>query len=247
MANLLQSLIVRLNRWHSVHSYRMLLSRERKKYPGDDERAMMATIGAATKADFEQQGDHQVAVLRHHGLRDGMAIYDLGCGCGRTAIALQRAGWTGHYRGADVIKGLTDYLSSECPGYEAFVHRELSIVAADGSQDMIFHWSVFTHLYPEQCYIYLADIFRALKPGGKLVFSFLEFEDPRHHDVFRTQVLRFRKRGWSGTLDTFLHRDWLRFWAQDLGFTDVEFRDGSDASEHPALWQSLVAMRKPVA
>ncbi len=241
----MQSLIARANKWHAVHSYKLLLARELKKYPGDPELAMMATIGSPSREGFMRQGDGHVAILRHHGLRDGMAIYDLGCGSGRTAIALRRSGWTGDYKGADIIKALVAYLTAQCPEYDAFIHRELSIKAPDASLDMVFHWSVFTHLYPEECYLYLRDIHRALKPGGKLVFSFLEFEDPQHHEAFRTQVSRFAKRGWSGTLDTFLHRDWIRFWAEDLGFGEVEFYDGTDARYHPPMWQSLVAMRKP--
>jgi len=207
--------------------------------------AMMAAIGAISAEEFARQGDGHVLVLRHHGLVDGMAVYDLGCGSGRTAMALQRTGWQGEYTGADVIKSLVNYLKSKCPGYTALVHRDLSIAAPDESQDIIFHWSVFTHLYPEECYIYMRDIFRALKPGGKLVFSFLEFENDEHHAVFRSQVKHFAKRGWSSTLDTFLHRDWIRFWARDLGFTEPEFTDGADASAHPPFWQALAAMQKP--
>ena len=209
--------------------------------------AMMASIGAASPEEFIRQGDGQVAVLRHHGLRDGMAIYDLGCGSGRTAMALHRSGWQGDYKGADIIKSLVAYLNEKCPGYEAVVHRKLTIAAPDVSQDMIFHWSVFTHLRPEECYLYMRDSFRALKPGGKLVFSFLEFEDENHRGIFRSQIKWFDRKGWSDTTDTFLHRDWIRFWARDIGFDDVAFTNGIDATHHPGFWQALVAMAKPVS
>ncbi len=206
---------------------------------------MIASIGDISPQEFARQGDAHVAVLRHHGLADGMAIYDLGCGCGRTAMALQRAGWQGSYKGADIVKPLIDHLKANCPGYQAVVHRDNSIAAADGSLDMIFHWSVFTHLYPEESYLYLQDSFRALKPGGTLVFSFLEFEEPKHHRIFDSQVRQFGKRGWSATLDAFLHRDWIRLWARRIGFAEVAFTDGTDGTHHPEFWQSLVAMRKP--
>lgn len=207
--------------------------------------AMIASIGALSKEDFARQGDGHVAVLRHHGLADDMAIYDLGCGSGRTAIALQRSGWKGHYIGADIVKPLVAYLKANCPGYEAYVHRDLSIRAPDASLDMIFHWSVFTHLYPEECYVYMEDAYRALKPGGKMVFSFLEFADPRHRFIFESRVKGFRKSGWSTTLDVFLHRDWIALWAEMIGFTTIEFTDGADGSLHPPFWQTLVSMTKP--
>ncbi|KQM22079.1 class I SAM-dependent methyltransferase [Novosphingobium sp. Leaf2] len=245
MARLIEKLLLRANRWHSVRSYNAMVARHRRKYPNDYDMAMFASIGAISPEEFVRQGDGHVAVLRHHGLADGMAIYDLGCGAGRTAMALQRSGWQGSYKGADIVKPLVAYLKSKCPDYDAIVHRDLTIAAPDGSLDMIFHWSVFTHLYPEECYLYMRDSFRALKPGGRLVFSFLELEDPQHHGVFRNRIKAFEKHGWANTLDTFLHRDWIRFWAQDLGFQDIAFTDGQDTTSHPAFWQALVTMTKP--
>jgi SAM-dependent methyltransferase len=64
--------------------------------------------------EFAAQGDGHVAVLRHNGLMDGMAVYDLGCGCGRTAQALYRSGWQGTYTGADVVPELLNRLARQC-------------------------------------------------------------------------------------------------------------------------------------
>lgn len=244
---LIQRVLVRANRWHSVRSYEALVARLKRRYKGDHDRAMIGAIGATSMETFHAQGDGHVAVLRHHGLRDGMSVYDLGCGSGRTAMALQRSGWIGRYKGADIVKDLVVYLADKCPGYEAIVHRDLSIVAPDSSLDIVFHWSVFTHLYSEECFLYMRDTFRALKPGGKLIFSFLELEDPAHHPIFDRRIRAFETRGWSSELDIFLHRDWIRLWAANIGFTDVAFTDGSDTQHHPAFWQSLVAMTKPAS
>lgn len=245
MASLFQNLMLRANRWHSVHSYNALIARHRRAYRGDEEMAMIASIGDISRQDFRRQGDTHVAVLRHHGLEDGMAIYDLGCGCGRTAMALRRDAWQGTYKGADIVKPLIEYLKINCPDFEAVIHRDNTIAAPDSSLDIVFHWSVFTHLYPEECYLYMEDTFRALKPGGKLIFSFLEFEDERHHRIFEGKVAQYRKKGWSGTLDVFLHRNWINLWAEQIGFTDIAFTDGSDGRCHPEFWQALASMRKP--
>lgn len=245
MATFVQYLLARANRWHSVRSYNALVARCRRQHRGDYDMAMMASIGAVSPSEFARQGDGHVAVLLHHGLRDGMSIYDLGCGSGRTAMALQRSGWKGQYKGADIVKPLVQYLRSKCPGYDAVVHRELTIAAPDASLDMVFHWSVFTHLYPEECYFYMEDTFRSLRPGGRLVFSFLELEDPKHHSIFHSRLGRFRKHGWSQTLDVFLHRDWIRFWAEDIGFEGITFTDGTDDRYHPQFWQALTVMTKP--
>lgn len=242
--SLVQNILVRANRWHSVRSYEARVANKRRLHRDDYDLAMITAVGCASREEWIKQGDAQVAVLKHHGLCDGMSIYDLGCGSGRTAMALQRSGWQGQYKGADIIRSLVDHLKTKCPGYDAVVHRDLTIDAPDASLDMIFHWSVFTHLYPEECYLYMQDSFRALKPGGCLIFSFLEMEDERHHPILRRRLGFFRTKGWSPSLDSFLHRDWIRFWARDIGFADVAFTDGSDHSRHPEFWQALTAMSK---
>ena len=231
--------------YNSPAAYERHLRSKLRLHRGDRDRAFADAIGSETIELFESQGDGQVAVLKHHGLKDRMTVYDLGCGCGRTAQALKRHGWQGRYIGADIVHGFITELKRKCPGYEAHVHREPSIVAEDSSVDMLFHWSVFTHIPIEECFLYLEDSFRALKPGGKLVFSFLELTDPGHYQrIFENRLGRLRRKRKLKLLDTFLHRDWIRFWADKLDFEAVEFTDGDDASKHPAMWQTLVAMKK---
>jgi hypothetical protein len=112
---------------------------------------------------------------------------------------------------------------------------------------MVFHWSVFTHLSLEECYLYLQDTFRALKPGGKTVFSFLELTDPTHRPVYFKRVDVIARGRKLDLLDTFLHRDWIQFWAKEIGFQEPNFTDGSDNAHHPAFWQTLVEMTKPAS
>lgn len=233
-------------RYNSAAAYERHLRRKLRQHRNDRDLAFADAIGSDTVELFERQGDDQVAVLRHHGLADGMAIYDLGCGCGRTAQALQRAGWSGRYIGADIVSGFIAELKRKCPGYEAHVHRKPSIVAQSASLDIIFHWSVFTHIPLEECFLYLEDSYRSLKPGGKLVFSFLELTNPAHYQqIFENRLGWVRKGRPPKLLDTFLHRDWIVLWADKLGFGEVGFTDGDDHSNHPASWQTLAAMVKP--
>lgn len=230
---------------HSVRDYLALVQDRLTTIPHDRSLALAQAIGAATMEGFVSQGDGHVAVLRHHGLVDGMTIYDLGCGCGRTAQALRRLGWQGSYTGADVVPELLEELAIHCPGYETRLNQTLTIAAPDESLDMVFHWSVFTHLYATESYLYMVDTFRALKPGGKLIFSFLEMEEPDHDPVWWKNVQGVRSGNPAENLDAFLHRDWIRRFARDAGFAAPQFTDGSDSRHHPAFWQSLVAMEKP--
>ncbi|MBU6267266.1 MAG: class I SAM-dependent methyltransferase [Sphingomonadales bacterium] len=236
----------RVNR-HSVVNYTRLVKTKLAEHPGNPALALAQAIGSPDLDTFRAQGDMQVGVLRHHGLVDGMALYDLGCGCGRTAQALLRSGWTGHYTGADIVPQLIVELTRTCPPFTGLTVRDLRIAAADGSLDMVFCASVFTHLHAEESYIYLEDIFRALKPGGRLVFSFCELEDPAHHGVFDRNVHNQRRGNDIVHLNAFLHRDWIRLFAARLGFGEPRFTAGDDTTHHGAFWQSLAILEKPPA
>lgn len=213
--------------------------------PEDRSLALAQAIGAESMENFVSQGDGHVAVLRHYGLIDGMAVYDLGCGCGRTAQALRRSGWTGHYIGVDVVPELLDEVVRQCPDYETRLNFSPRIVAQDSSLDLVFHWSVFTHLYPHEAYLYTADAYRALKPGGQMIFSFLEMEDPAHEVVWQGNLDHLRQGVAPEQLSSFLHRDWIRKFARDAGFAEPRFTDGSSAEQHPAFWQALAILEKP--
>jgi SAM-dependent methyltransferase len=230
---------------HSVRDYRALVRAKLKQFPDNPALALAQAIGAQTMDDFVSIGDGHVAVLRHHGLTDGMTVYDLGCGCGRTAQALVRHGWQGHYTGADVVQELIDELAQQCPGYDVLLNVKPAIVAPDATMDMVFHWSVFTHLYPGESYLYTTDAFRALKPGGKMIFSFLELEEPAHDRVWNANLDHLRTGHPAEHLDAFLHRDWIRRFARDAGFAAPRFTDGQDGTNHPPFWQSLAVLEKP--
>ena len=237
---------VRNEGYNSPAAYERHLRSKLRLHPNDRDRAFAEAIGSETIELFASQGDGQVAILKHHGLVDGMTVYDLGCGCGRTAQALQRAGWRGRYIGADIVQGFVSELKRKCPGYQAHVHRAPSIVADDSSLDMLFHWSVFTHIPLEECFLYIEDSFRALKPGGKMLFSFLELTDPEHYErIFENRLGRVRRNRRLKLMDTFLHRDWISLWAAKIGFAKPTFTDGNDSTQHPAMWQTLAAMTKP--
>lgn len=230
---------------HSIRDYQALVRDHLRRHPLDRRLALANAIGALTLESFDQQGDGHVMVLRHNGLRDGDSIYDLGCGCGRTAQALQRSGWHGHYTGADVVPELLAEIERQCPGYQTALNYQRTIVAPDASLDMVYAWSVMTHLFPGETYLYMVDAFRALKPGGKLLFSFLELEDPEHDRVWESELKRLRKGQTREQLDAFLHRDWIRRFAREAGFEVPVFTDGTDATNHPPFWQALAVMTKP--
>jgi SAM-dependent methyltransferase len=87
---------------------------------------------------------------------------------------------------------------------------------------MVCAFSVFTHLLHEQSFLYLQEAKRVLKPGGKAVFSFLEFHIYSHWDVFAHNIANLE----SGHLNQFVSRDGIEAWAHHLGLKIDAIFDG---------------------
>lgn len=89
---------------------------------------------------------------------------------------------------------------------------------------MICAFSVFTHLHHEESFLYLRDARRALKPGGKFIFSFLEFAAESHWSVFEGTAEQ-RRLGIDLHLNQFTERSAIGLWATKLGYAIDEFVD----------------------
>lgn len=184
-------------------------------------------------------------VLVQNGLRDGMRLVDLGCGSGRAAKGVSERVQI-DYLGIDIVPKLLDYAASVCPKHYRFkCHRELSIPADDASADMLCAFSLFTHLLHEESYVYLQESFRVLKPGGKVVMSFLEFAAPSHWNVF-VPTVQNRRTNARAPLNMFIERNVIDVWCSHLGFERLEFVDCEDRRWNGrAVGQSVAVLLKP--
>jgi ubiquinone/menaquinone biosynthesis C-methylase UbiE len=225
---------------HFVRDYRRLVTRLLARHPLDE--AMSLAVGG----DYERIGAVECALLRHAGLRDGMALVDFGCGSGRLAWALGEQRVPIDYCGIDIDQRLLDYARTRSPSHFRFVlNQALRLPAADAAADMVCAFSVFTHLRHAETYLYLEDIHRVLRPGGILVFSFLEFAQPRHWQVFADTAAAERGRG-APHLNQFIERNAIDLWAEKLGFERPAYVD-ADAAPWGApgpLGQSAAILRR---
>ena len=124
------------------------------------------------------------------GLSPGSRVLEIGCGCGRAAVALSEYLNKGQYTGMDIepvsieacrrntcLKKKSfrfdwmDVFSQEYnPGgkTEASVYR---FPYPDSHFDVIFLTSVFTHMLQGDVANYIHEIGRMLKPGGRCLFT----------------------------------------------------------------------------
>ena len=112
---------------------------------------------------------------------------------------------------------------------------------------MVCAFSVFTHLHHSETYLYLQDIRRVLRTNGKLIFSFLEFAEPRHWEIFEQTVIQQRYRSLTHK-NEFIERNAIRLWCEKLGYQIEAFIAGDAAPWGDAgpLGQSLVVLRRPL-
>lgn len=99
------------------------------------------------------------------------AILDLGCGTGYCLPLLSEKYQTQNVTGADLSQGMLDYAQSHYPLFKYEMADAENLPFKDNQYDLIF--SNFAVQWCDRFSQVLAEIFRCLAPGGKLVLSTL--------------------------------------------------------------------------
>lgn len=198
-----------------------------------------AAYEAAVGGDFLATGKIELAVLKMVGLTTTSTVVDAGCGSGRLALQLAPFPQIA-YLGTDVVPALLDYARElvDRPDWRFEKTDGIAIPSADNSADFITFFSVFTHITHEDCYRYLKEAMRVIRPGGKILVSFLEFRIRSHWEIFR-QSLAHRQAG--DPMNIFMDRDGPHAWANDLGLEVVRIVDGDQPEiplEEEIVWAS---------
>jgi SAM-dependent methyltransferase len=220
-----------------INSYKEHVAALERRLQTDE--AMREAVGG----EFMAVGKLTYYLLRSLGLADGQLVVDVGCGSGRLAAQLAPFGGI-RYIGCDVVGRLVEYASklSGRPDWR-FVHSDGSrIPCEDGAADFVCFFSVFTHLPHEDTFRYFRESARVLKPGGRLVFSFLEFRVAMHWGAFIATVDHSAP---GHHLNQFIDRDAIAAWAAHSGLEVVEIF-GGDTFHIPIpeeiLWENGARM-----
>ena len=141
---------------------------------------------------FREVSDAHIDVLRRFAALDqAHDVVEIGCGVGRDAIPLTGIlPPTGSYLGIDVMRPSIEWahenISSAVPNF-FFVHFDVAdaqhnpggeddmaryaIPKERESTDLVFLFSVFTHMFPKDVAHYLGEFARILRPGGRVLAS----------------------------------------------------------------------------
>jgi ubiquinone/menaquinone biosynthesis C-methylase UbiE len=245
IVNLTKQLVTDRTR-HLKAVYERFVSRLRSEHP--EEEAMSLAVGGR----FEQVGNIELALLQHFGLRPDSYLIDVGCGSGRLAKPLTSY-LSGHYSGFDVVADLVEYARkiSGRPDWRFGIVDHIEIPEPDGCADMVCFFSVLTHLMHEQSYWYLEEAIRVLKPGGKVVFSFLDFADPRQWSIFLATIQQ-SKASIETPINVFISKEMIETWSLHLNVTIEAIVRGREIlaylgvpADPEAPGQSLCVLRKP--
>ncbi len=185
----------------------------------------------AVGGGFDEIGVIERETLIYHGLKKDDYLIDVGCGSGRLAKPLAEY-LEGKYLGIDVVPDLIDYARKLVPrpDWRFELARGLTIPEQDCQADMVCFFSVLSHLLHEESFVYLREAKRVLRPHGKIVVSFLDFQVPNHWSVFEFNVADIGKG--SHPLNVFMSAEMLRVWAKHLDL-EIEFINDGDRAYVP--------------
>jgi ubiquinone/menaquinone biosynthesis C-methylase UbiE len=175
---------------------------------------------------FAETGILEKDCLIHLGLEPPHTLVDIGCGSGRLPLQLRHY-LTGRFIGTDILPEALDYARKICgrPDWKFIPCSDCVIPCADGSADVVTFFSVFTHLLDEDIFRYLREARRVVRPSGKVVFSFLDFDCDAHWDCFEKTVA---DRNPNRVLNKFLTKHTARRLARGAGFIVDVIYDGSE-------------------
>ena len=154
--------------------------------------AAFAVVGTPFDADptpdsVRLSGEPEVDIIVDK-LRIGKNSKVLEIGCGVARLAWHMVKRCGHYTGSDITKNMLEVSRRELAGARNFDLVELfeakPLPFPDASFDAVYSQAVFIHIDREDCFRYMQEAFRVLKPGGRAYFQFYNLNHPVGGDIF---------------------------------------------------------------
>lgn len=186
------------------------------------EKAMELVVGG----QYKEIGILESSALLTLGLRPDDCLVDVGCGSGRLAVALVSF-LKGKYIGTDILDEALSYARDRVgrTDWDFLETFESIIPVPDKRADMVCFFSVFTHLLDEDIFRFLDEAKRVTRPGGKIVFSYLDFDVASHWSIFENTLADSNP---TRILNKFMSKSAIERWAKALSLEIVKLYDGQE-------------------
>jgi ubiquinone/menaquinone biosynthesis C-methylase UbiE len=135
----------------------------------DLSRDFWSVSGPPSAAEFERLIPIKLKLLTDLGLTPHSRLLDVGCGTGLLTTAAERfLSERGLYWGTDLAPEAIEYCRGKFTGPNFhFAVNGMTSIPINGQQfDAIAYYSVFTHTYPDETTLLLAESKRLLAPNG---------------------------------------------------------------------------------
>ncbi len=123
-------------------------------------------------------------------LRDFRSVLEFGCGFGRMLTHMTRLMSQAKFSGCEAVIHNVEYCQRKFPSIN-FCQTGATPPSsfADEEFDLIYSYSVFTHLSEENHIAWLGEMARLLKPGGVMLHSTKSYEFVRRANFFSPESL----------------------------------------------------------
>lgn len=129
-------------------------------------------VGPKTEAEFHRLAAEKMVHLHAAGLTPDSRVLDVGCGTGQLAFPLEPyLSDRGAYTGTDIGSEAIPFCQARFrrPNFRFLQNEMTRIPLAGETYDLATFFSVFTHTYPDETALLLAEAKRLLAPGGSIV------------------------------------------------------------------------------
>jgi ubiquinone/menaquinone biosynthesis C-methylase UbiE len=141
----------------------------------DLNRDYWTVVGPPTQAEFERLGQVKLQMLQGLGLTPNSRVLDVGCGTGLLAATLATyLSDQGAYYGTDVGREGIAFCRKHYrrPNFFFLTSAPTRLPLDRERFDLATFFSVFTHTYPDETALLLAEAKRLLAPGGFILADF---------------------------------------------------------------------------
>jgi SAM-dependent methyltransferase len=201
------------------------------------EQARVSVCATSNLEEYERSGaDTAATIAGATQLGPSDTVLEIGCGTGR--IGLHLAPLCGRWMGADVSRNMLEHAlqaMNHLPNVSLHVLKGSDLQGFDdNSVDIAYSSGVFMHLDEWDRYRYVTEMFRVLRPGGRVFYDNLNLLSDEGWNVFLThcrldplerppnisksstpqELMQYARKAGFEDIKTHARLEWITVWAK---------------------------------